>query len=78
MNQYASIDWKLFRERLRGLRYVRGADCKTTSQLCGLHDKAISEYERGKRKPSADALVKISDHFMVSVDYLLGRDLQSL
>lgn len=34
---------------------------------------AISEWKKGKAKPSVDALVKIADYFNVSVDYLLGR-----
>lgn len=34
---------------------------------------AISEWKKGKAKPSVDALIKIADYFNVSVDYLLGR-----
>lgn len=32
----------------------------------------ICVYEKGKRLPSIDMLIKISDFFEVSVDYLLG------
>ena len=32
-----------------------------------------SRYERGEREPGVDELVKISDYFGVSVDYLLER-----
>lgn len=34
---------------------------------------AVSEWSKGKAKPSAEALTKIADYFDVSVDYLLGR-----
>lgn len=34
---------------------------------------ALSEWKRGKAKPTAAALTKIADYFNVSVDYLLGR-----
>lgn len=39
----------------------------------GLSNSAISEWKKGKSKPSVDALIKIADYFGVSVDYLLGR-----
>lgn len=34
---------------------------------------ALTEWKKGKAKPSAEALSKIADYFDVSVDYLLGR-----
>lgn len=34
---------------------------------------AITEWKKGKAKPSVEALMKIADYFNVSVDYLLGR-----
>ena len=39
-----------------------------------LSPTAISEWKKGKSKPTVDALIKIADYFGVSVDYLLGRD----
>jgi len=33
---------------------------------------ALSEWRKGKAKPSLDALIKIADYFNVSIDYLLG------
>ncbi len=33
----------------------------------------ISEWEKGSVEPKAAALLKISDYFQVSTDYLLGR-----
>lgn len=39
-----------------------------------LPSSAITEWKKGKAKPSVDALMKIADYFDCSVDYLLGRE----
>ena len=37
--------------------------------------EALSYYENGKRSPDIDMLVKLSDYFNVSIDYLItGQD----
>jgi transcriptional regulator with XRE-family HTH domain len=37
--------------------------------------EAISNYETGRRSPDIDMLVKMSDYFGVSIDYLIrGED----
>lgn len=33
--------------------------------------EALSHYENGKREPSLDMLVKMSDYFNVSIDFLI-------
>lgn len=48
---------------------------KLTSEL-GLSSSAISEWKKGKGKPSTDAVVKIAKYFHVSTDYILGVDEQ--
>ena len=47
----------------------------TAKQLTGdlgLSGSAISEWKKGKGKPSTDAVVKIARYFGVSTDYILG------
>lgn len=44
-----------------------------TSDL-GISGSAISEWKKGKGKPSTDAVVKIAKYFQVSTDYILGVD----
>lgn len=39
---------------------------------------SMSEWKSGKTKPSIEHLVKISDYFGVSIDYLLGLDSMTL
>ena len=45
---------------------------KLTTEL-HLPNSAITEWKKGKAKPSVDALIKIANYFNVSIDYLLGR-----
>ena len=44
-----------------------------TSEL-GLSVSSFSDWKRGKGSPSLDAVVKISDYFNVSLDYLVRGD----
>ena len=47
---------------------------KLTMDL-GLSNSAISEWKKGKAKPSLEAVVKIARYFGVTTDYLLlGED----
>lgn len=62
-----------FPARLQKLRERERKSRKVLSELCGLPSDAIRRYERGEAKPTMEALVKIADHFEVSLDYLTGR-----
>ena len=42
------------------------------SDLMGLPQRALAQYEQGERAPTAASLAKISVFYNVSVDYLLG------
>lgn len=42
------------------------------SDLMGLPQRALAQYEQGERAPTAASLTKISVFYNVSVDYLLG------
>lgn len=37
----------------------------------GLASNSVSDWKRGKAKPSSDAIIKIAKYFNVSTDYLL-------
>lgn len=71
----------VLRKRLREERrlYSRGKrktgtmiGCSVISDLMGLPQTAIGQYERGERLPSAESLAKISQFYGCSADYLLG------
>ena len=42
------------------------------SDLMGLPQRALAQYEQGARAPTAASLAKISVFYNVSADYLLG------
>lgn len=43
------------------------------AEITGKTRQTISQYVNGISEPGYDTLVKIADHFRVSVDYLIGR-----
>lgn len=50
----------------------RGAAAKLAAEL-NVEPQAISNYRRGIADPTMDNLIKIAEHYHVSVDWLLGR-----
>lgn len=58
------------------LRLMKEQPVTTQAQLAEITGKTrqtISQYVNGVSEPGYDTLVKIADHFKVSLDYLLGR-----
>ncbi len=62
-----------FGNRLRKLRESEGLTQKQVAADIQCSCKVLSNYELGKREPDFDTLVKLSDYFNVTTDYLLGR-----
>ena len=66
--------------KMIGLKEIRRK--KKYSQLkvamdLSISREALSYYENGKRSPDTDMLVKLSQYFNVSIDYLiLGKDFE--
>lgn len=65
---------KISGNRIRELRLSKSLNQEQLAEKIGLTKQAISQYERGDRKPSIDALQALCDFFNVSSDYLLGRE----
>lgn len=59
--------------RIRELRKENEMTMKQLGEKLGLGESTISQYETGKREPDIKTLLKISECFHVSVDYLLGH-----
>ncbi len=59
---------------MKGLREIRKRkklnQLKVASDL-NISRESISYYENGKREPSLDLLVKMSEYFNVSINYLI-------
>ncbi|MBQ6325367.1 MAG: helix-turn-helix transcriptional regulator [Clostridia bacterium] len=61
-----------FGKKLRELRMSAGLTQAQLGDMIGVTKSVISFYELQERSPSPDVLVKLSQVFHVSTDYLLG------
>lgn len=62
-----------FDERLRELRNQKELSQQDLGDMIDQTKQAISQYERGVRKPDINTLSALSDIFNVSMDYLTGK-----
>lgn len=60
--------------RLKLLREERGMKQSELGILLNVKEAAISKYESEKVLMTSDTLVKLSNIFNVSIDYILGND----
>lgn len=60
--------------RIKELRKKKGLSQKELSALLFVNQTAVSQWERGVTTPNSNLLVRLSDLFGVSIDYLLGKD----
>lgn len=65
---------EIFGQKLRELRKSRNLTQRNLGEIIGLSTNAISLYETGKHEPLFEHLVKISQFFNVSIEYLLNLD----
>lgn len=63
-----------FGETLKRLREERKWTQRDLSKEIGISQPTIYEYERGVSMPRPEVIVKISQAFDVTTDYLLGLD----
>ena len=59
-------------ERILSLMKNKGVTAQELTKSAGLNNSAITEWKKGKAKPSTEAIIKIADYFNVSTDYVLG------
>lgn len=59
-------------ERIQQLIKERNETATHVLTQLKLSPNALSEWKRGKAKPSSDAVIKIAEYFNVSTDYLLS------
>lgn len=60
-------------ETLKMLREDSGESMSKTAEAVGIPKGTYASYEYGKREPNIEMISKISQHFGVTTDYLLGR-----
>ena len=61
-----------FGERIRRLRKERKLKQEQVAAALSVNRKAVSHYENDVREPSFETLIRLSELFRVSTDYLLG------
>lgn len=67
----------VFAERLTRLREDRDLQQKQLAKILNVSNSCISQYESGESMPGYDIMLRISQYFGVSVDYLLGNEVDN-
>ena len=62
--------------RIRELRKENKMTMKQLGEIIGVAESTISQYETGKREPDNEMLLRLAEHFGVTVDFLLGASAQ--
>ncbi len=63
-----------FKDRLKELRIEKNESQEILGKLIGMSKMAISHWESGHSEPSITQLILLSQHFDVTVDYLIGKE----
>lgn len=65
-------------DTLKMLREKSGKSMSKTADAIGIPKGTYASYEYGKREPNIEMISKISNHFGVTTDYLLGREIKTI
>lgn len=60
-------------KNLRGIREDRDIKQKDVAKILNVSQNTYSQYETGVISLTAEVLIKLSDYYNVSIDYLLDR-----
>lgn len=62
-------------DRILNLMEIHKITAKELASKAGLSASVITDWKKGRGKPSSDAVIKLADYFGVSTDYiLLGKE----
>lgn len=67
-----------FAERLKELRKQAHLTQVELAKRLGIGQSSYADWERGKKKPTQENLVKISQVLNVSIDYLVGNSYEGV
>ena len=59
---------------IKSLRTSRGMTQKQLASLCGVHQTAVSQWEKGRTDPDKSSIVTLSEIFNVSADTIMGLE----
>ena len=60
-------------KNLRGIREDRDIKQREVAKMLNVSQNTYSQYETGTISLTAEVLIKLSDYYGVSIDYLLDR-----
>lgn len=63
----------MLNKRIKELRISHGLNQVELAKQLSVTKQTVSNWENNNIQPSIDMLVKISEYFSVSTDYILGR-----
>ncbi len=66
-------EMEIVAQRLRGLRNQTDLSQIKLADVLGIKQGAVNRYENNQSEPSCETLLKYSDFFDVSLDYIFGR-----
>lgn len=64
----------MYLKRLRELREDHDMNQKEIAEMLGIQQTVYSRYERGFQNIPLEHLVKLADHYHVSLDYIFERE----
>ncbi len=59
--------------RIKELRNEKSLLQSDVAEFIGKSERIVGFYEKGERDPNTDTLIKLSELFDVSIDYILGK-----
>lgn len=60
-------------KNLKFLRKRKGLSKAKLAEILGINQQSINAYENRGTEPDVESLIKISDYFNTSIDFLVGR-----
>lgn len=67
------MNYDVFRTNLKALMNSRGYSAKRLAEELDFVPATVSRYLSGVRQPDLPYVIKIAEHFGVSIDWLLGN-----
>lgn len=77
-DELAGVDEAAVGKRLRITREAMGLQQNTAADRIGISNSALNNYEQGEHFPSIPNVVKISEAYRVSLDWLLAGNIRKL
>ena len=66
-------DWMAIYQKIRDLREDRDLKQRELAEYLNCSQRVYSNYELGQRDIPTDILIRLSNFYKVSIDYLLGQ-----